>query len=91
MSIHKGDIGTVITIDAGEDLTSADDVKVYVRKPRASSTVEWSPTVSGSDVIVTTTDGDLSEAGTYKIQVWADLTTWSGYSEIMTLEVEDNI
>jgi len=91
MSIHKGDIGAVIAIDVGEDLDLADEVKVYVKKPYSASSVEWTNSVDGQEVSCTTADGDLSVAGTYRFQVWADLGSWSGYSSITTLEVEDNL
>jgi len=90
---YVGDVGTVIELDAGIDLSSQTSIAINVRKPDGSEVV-WTATVRGSDptkAYHVAAAGDLDQAGTYLLQLAATLTgpagTWTGLGRTAILRV----
>jgi len=91
--VYMGDIGTVIELDAGVDLSSQTSIEIRVKKPDGTQDT-WSATVRGSDptkCFHATVAGDLDQAGEYKLQLAATLTgpvgTWTGLGQTAILRV----
>lgn len=101
MTIHVGDIGTIIEVTATQagvavDISSANTdakKKFYVTKPDEDATeVIWQPVFStppGTDgkVRYVTLAGDLNAAGLWELQLWVELTSWSGFLASLSFEV----
>jgi len=76
-----GDIGTIIHIECGRDVSGATGVLFKVKKPDAT-TADWTPAISGTTAFnYTIQAGDFNQAGTYKIQWYGTLGTWTGRGE----------
>ncbi len=85
--IYVGDIGTVITLDTNESITSATTTDIKVKKGDGTIAT-WTGSLSGSDsVTYTTVDGDLSCSGIYKAQAYVVMTGWSGLGETVEFRV----
>ena len=79
---YVGDIGTVITLDCGTDISTATARSIEVRKPNGES-VTWPASASGTTAITyTILDGDLDVAGSWTLQAHVTLSTgeWLGES-----------
>ena len=77
------DIGTVITVDVGVDITDATSVKLLVKKPDGTE-VEWTGTVYSTQYIrYTVVEDDFDQAGTYKVQSYVVTPdgTWKGETD----------
>ena len=76
--IYVGDVGTTILVDMGEDISSATNLALEVKKPDGSI-VEWVPTVSDKNFLkYIIKAGDLTLEGTYTINPKLTLGDWSG-------------
>lgn len=82
---YVGDIGTELIVDTCEDLSTATSVKLMVWKPGATTATVWVGSVYDTThiryVVQAVTGGsDLSVAGLYKVQAWAQMPsgTWRG-------------
>jgi hypothetical protein len=78
--IYVGDTGTVITLDCGQDISSATVRTIEVRKPDGSTTA-WTATASGANSITyTTLAGTFDQAGEWRLQASVTLPTgeWLG-------------
>lgn len=93
MPVQVGDIGTLVSVDLGEDISEATEVRLFVDKPFDASRAEWSASVSagGTAVEHLAVAGDFSIAGTYRLQVWVNLGSWSGYSTKASLNVSPSM
>jgi hypothetical protein len=94
VTAQKGDIGTQIVIDLGEDVSTASALKIVYRKP--DGTVgEWTATlVNGGYGIayVTATAADLDQVGRWKLQAKVTLSSWNGRSSIVeAFDVQPNL
>lgn len=85
-----GDVGTVLSIDVGVDVSGASSAKM-VFKPPTSTEFSRTASVSGNTVQYTTTALDFTEPGVWLLQAWVDLGTWSGYSVPAEYTVYDQI
>lgn len=85
--VYLGDTGTVITLDCGQDVSSATARAIEARKP-SGDVVSWTASASGADAIsYTTDDDDIDEVGDWRLQ--AHVTTAAGewLGETVTLRV----
>jgi len=74
-----GDVGTVLSVDVGVDVSGASSAKM-VFKPPNSAAFSRTASTSGEAVQYTTTALDFTEPGVWTLQAWVDLGSWSGYS-----------
>ncbi len=85
--LYIGDIGTLIEIDLGENISTASGLKLEVEKPD-NTRVEWTPTLYGTNYLrYTTVSGDLNVAGRYGINPTFTLGTWIGRCDTVFFEV----
>jgi len=94
---YVGEIGLEIKAFVGdsEDISAATDVKFLVKKPDGTET-EWAATAHTEDgdngayyIIHTTESGDLDQAGTYRLQAYFTLGSWTGLGESFRWEIYD--
>lgn len=84
--IYVGDIGTVILIDMGTDISDATTTNINVRKKGGD--VVWSASISGTNYLTyTIEEDDLDVAGTYYLQPYIVTPSWTGRGETVTMEV----
>lgn len=87
--VYVGDTGTEIALDCGVDVSSATVRKILVKKPGATSAIEWAAVADGTNGIKrVAVVGDLDVAGTYYLQAYIEMPGWSGRGEMATLEVK---
>ena len=86
---HKGDIGTVIKIDVGENISSATVRKIKYKKPATGTIGEWTAAASGTTAIAytTTAAADLNEIGTWQLQGYIEMPAWKGHTTKPLMEV----
>lgn len=87
--IYKGDIGTVIIVDTGVDLTTATKCALKIKKPDKTTT-EWVGEQSDTTKIkYTIIEGDLDQAGKYRVQSYVEFADWEGSGETTYFRVYD--
>ncbi len=84
---YVGDIGTIIEVDMGTDISHASLVELHVKKPGGSS-VEWTGAVYDTNYIrYSTVDGDFSLPGLYLVNPYIEIGNWKGYGETVSFRV----
>jgi hypothetical protein len=85
--IYIGDIGTLISVNMGEDISAAEDVVFKVKKPD-NTEVEWAAEIGDDDVLeYTVAEGDLDQAGVYYINPHLTLGDWTGSGDTVKFTV----
>jgi hypothetical protein len=85
--IYIGDIGTIIRIDMGEDISTASGLKLKVQKPNGTEVV-WVPIIDASNYLsYTTVDKDIDQIGVFKITPQMVLGEWSGSGDTVSFIV----
>lgn len=85
--VYVGDTGTVITLDCGQDITSATARSIEVRKPGGATTT-WAAVASGTNAISFTTAADsLDIPGAWKLQALVVMPSgsWRGTTAVLTV------
>lgn len=90
-TIYRGDVGLEILVDCGRDIAGAGNPSLLVRTP-SGAVRSWPAAVAvvgqtASHLRYVTGPGDLTEAGSYKIQASLTLGDWSGTGRTATLVV----
>jgi len=78
--LYIGQTGVKIILETGQDLSSASQVSILVKKPDTTEE-EWSGTINGTTIEYTTQTGDFNKAGIYRLQakvVFANGSIWYG-------------
>lgn len=84
---YVGDIGTILEVDCGVDISTSTTHNLMMRKPDLT-VVELTGTVYNTNFIrYTTIDGDLDQAGVYRIQSKIVISAWEGRGETERLRV----
>jgi hypothetical protein len=85
--VYVGDIGTEIILDAKEDISTATTVEIRYKKPDGT-TGAWTgavyDTTKGRYVTVS---GDLDQAGSWYLQLYVVLPSWSGHGETVAVTI----
>jgi hypothetical protein len=97
--VQVGTIGLMIELGVKEaynylNLSTASIKNIIIKKPSGMYlTVSGSYTTNGTDgkIYYTTREGDLSEAGVYKVQGQIAIGTFSGYTTATQFTVVANI
>jgi hypothetical protein len=85
--VFRGDTGTYIRYTVDENISDASALMFYYATP-SGETGSWTATLYGTDAVqYQTVSGDLDEAGTWRLQPHITTPMWSGYGEIVELEV----
>jgi hypothetical protein len=92
MAVFIGDFGTRIKIVGQDemDLSGAVSSQIKFVKPSGASGA-WPGTIVNNAVTYFTNNDDLDEAGTWQIQAFVDLGSWSGHSTVQTMKVKEPI
>jgi hypothetical protein len=84
---YRGDIGTVIIVDCGVDISLATVRELYVKKPDGTEAV-WAASLYNTNYLkYTVLSGDLTPPGVYYIQAYIVLPTWQGRGETATFTI----
>jgi len=76
-----------LSIEMGEDVSSATAQKLHVKKPD-KTTDEWTPTISSTTLLYTTTqDTDLDVAGRYSVTPFLTKGDFTGYGTSVYFDV----
>jgi len=87
--LYVGTIGTVLSIDMGQDVSAATAVMLKVRKPDGTQD-EWTAEADEGDndkIVYTTAENDLDQAGEYLIQPYLTFTAWEGLCDTVRIDV----
>lgn len=87
--VYQGDVGTVIRVDMGADISTATAVVLNVLKPDGTED-EWTAEVDvgdSQDIIYTTLADDLDQVGEYLIQPALTFADWEGLGQTVRLVV----
>ena len=80
---YIGDIGTIIEIDMGEDISFASLVELHVKKSGSGALAKWVGTIYNNNFIrYTTIEGDFDQSGVYLINPYIEIGSWKGYGEL---------
>lgn len=88
---YVGDVGTEVTVETGEDLSSATVTVLKVKKPddAISAEVTWSGTVYDTTKIrYIIANGDWDQSGRYLLQSYVELPTWQGRGDTVAFEIK---
>lgn len=86
---YVGDVGTILEVDCGVDISSATTHNLMVQKPDLTLD-ELVGTIYNSNYIrYTTVDGDWDQAGIYRIQSKIVISGWEGLGETAKLRIYD--
>ena len=88
--VYVGDIGTVVTLDCGTDISALSSATIEVRKPNNAS-ASWPASLSGTDFITyTAVSGDFNQAGAYRLQARVAIGAGVWRGETIVLQVYQN-
>ena len=92
---YTNEVGVVLQLNTGVDLTNASSVSINVLLPNGSTTI-WAGTKVvidrvNSGVQYITQSNDLYYPGTYQVQPVVTFDNWSGVGEIATFTIEEAI
>ena len=88
--VFVGDVGTAIILDCGEDVSGGSNPRIAYQKPsyESGASGEWVAEVYQSNYLkYVTVDGDLDEAGDYRVQAKLTLSGWTGRGETALFKV----
>lgn len=86
---YVGEINTEIKVDCGVDVSSATVKKIYLKKPN-NTILEKIPTVyNGRYLRFFTIAGDLDMSGEYELQVYLEMTGWTGRGQTARFVIFD--
>jgi len=85
--IYISDIGTIILIDMGENISLAIGITLDVIAPKSNNKI-WIPDIEGTNFLRYVIDeGDLDQVGIYKINPKLTLGDWTGHGDTVEFEV----
>ena len=94
-NIHAGDVGAVIKVNLGEDITGATLLKIIMKRPVYTDgyksrdyVVKTAVVEDDTSAVYTTVEGDLPTDGQYEVQVYYADADWQGYSTIGRFSVD---
>ena len=83
----KGEVSVPLRLETGEDLTSATNKKIHVRKPNGDEFDDDATVVDSTKLEIVIPE--LDQAGPWKAQVGATLAPWGGRGSTFVWEVFD--
>ena len=89
-SVFVNDVGTELLFYIGMSVDPVVEAKIYYKKPDGT-TGYWvgEPVVWTNEIKYVIQEGDLDQAGEYKLQPYVDFGSWKGRGSIVSLTVED--
>lgn len=89
MKVYVGDIGTKITVDVKEDVSSATTLELIFRKPDLSEITRTATLESDTKISYTTISGDLDQFGRWRIQAHIVAPTFDVLGETDIFDVHE--
>jgi len=88
---YVGEVGTELFLNVWQDLSSASEVKMLVKKPD-NTRHEWSAEIYPIDSVNTylrhtIVEGDFNMSGIYEFQAWAKFAAWEGKGKTAPLMI----
>ena len=84
---YKNEVGTIINVDCGCDLTTATSTVFNIRKPSGIE-VMWPAILEGTNFLrYISIEGDFSETGLYLLQADVSLPGWIGLGGTASFEI----
>ena len=88
--IYVGDVGTVITLDCGQNISAATARAILVRKPDGTAT-SWAASASGTNSIsYQSLAGTFDQSGVWKLQSYVTLPTGARKGETVNLPIYES-
>lgn len=94
--VYVNNVGTEVLVDAAQDISTAEILILHVKKPD-NTEVEWTineahwPGIDddhpNSQIKYIINVGDLDLIGSYKIQPYIDMPTWTGIGQTSSFKV----
>jgi hypothetical protein len=84
--VFQNDVGTLIQVDVGSDITGASEHQIKYVKPNGVASF-WDATVSTQYLRYTTVDGDLDQIGEWTIQAKVTVAGGTWHGEVTRFEV----
>lgn len=97
-TLYKGDVGTVISLNTGINISTATTVSIIVKKPSGGTPLTWAATIGADNMSVEHTIGTgvlglesaLNEVGHYKLQAKVVMPSGTWHGETTSIQVKDN-
>lgn len=86
--IYKNQAYITIELETGVDLTSASAEVILYKKPNGN-TGEWTATVSGTKLTYEFAEGDLNQAGTWRLQGSMIIDSRRAYTDAVNMVVKN--
>lgn len=81
------DVGTLISIDVQEDISTATHMSIKFKKPDGTYG-SWPAFLEGLGAVqYITVNGDLDQVGVWYLQVYIEMPSWKGHSDITSIRV----
>jgi len=89
--VFKGDIGTKIKLNSGQDISSASKIQIRFKKPGGTKGV-WAAVLEGTQYgYYILKSGDMDENGVWEVQLYVEIDNWKGYGEIATFTAYETL
>lgn len=88
-TVYLGDVGTVITLDCGSDVSTATVRKMRARMPNGGIKEFTASADTNNSIKYTLLAGDFNVAGNWQVQAYIDMPGWKGRGEWALVEVKD--
>jgi hypothetical protein len=85
--VYVNDTGTKIRLNAASDISTQTVLKIDWKKPD-NTEGSWDATLEGTTyACYITEDGDLDQAGIWKLQIYVEMPAWKGHGETVSMKV----
>ena len=86
-TMKVGDVGTLISLDTGSDISTNTSKKIRYQKP-SGFIGEWDANLSGTQILTyVTQSADIDEEGLWTFQAYVVLPSGEWYGELATHDV----
>jgi len=88
-TIYLGDVGTVIILDCGSNVSTATVRKMRARMPNGGIKEFTASADTNNTIKYVLLDGDFNVAGNWQVQAYIDMPGWKGRGEWAAVQVKD--
>lgn len=88
--MHKGDWGFELRLDTEQEFPDYSEARIFYQKP-SGTTGYWEATLEGTEVVYTTKEGDIDEAGVWILQAYVRGQQYELYGKKVSLLVEEKL
>ena len=87
--IYKGDIGTIVLVDCGSDVSDAITQGLIIKKPDGKIAIWESEVYQNNYLKYVIEEDDFDQSGEYEGNAFVTLPTWSGRGHTFNFTVYD--